>query len=140
MAVDGSVTPVNFDLVAANDIYIYRVCLSIVDAIITPTKFGGIVALTNGLQVLVVDVDGSTILDFLDGRSIKKNADWSLLLGVDAPTIAAAGEDHLPGRWTIANAAGGDSLKLTTGQRLRYRVRDDLSGVTEFTALVQGVT
>jgi hypothetical protein len=116
MNVDGSVTPVVFEVVATQRIYVQRVNFEIVDGSITPTKFAGLTALTNGVLVRIVDSDDNVLKDFLDGETIKQNSDWSLLAGSDVPITAAAGDDELPIRWTVSKGTG-DALELSDGEK-----------------------
>lgn len=141
MAVDGSSTAVHFDVSASSGpLYIERCNVEIIDGAITPTKFGGVAALANGLLVKVASADGTTdVFDFLDGASIKKNADWVLLAGVDNPVSAAAGDDEFSVRWTLSKGLG-EPLYLAAGRRLRFTVQDDLSGLTSFQIMAQGRT
>ncbi len=54
-----------------------RINMGIFDAGPTFAKFGGIAALTNGVQILIVDNDGAVLQDFTGGAPIKKNADFN---------------------------------------------------------------
>lgn len=139
MSVDGSVTPVEFEYAcpADNIVFIEDITLLIVDGGITPTKFGGIAALTNGLLIECIDSDTTTVLhDFTEDKAIKKNADWALLAGTDRETTAAAGDDTEEVQWSLTSESG--PLLLTEGQLFRVTVRDDLSAITEMEIMVQG--
>ena len=137
--VDGSSTPVHFDVEGDESCGLYRVTASLVNSGLRPTRFGGLTELVNGITIKLVDSVGATILDFLDGVSIKKDADWTFLTGVDGIIIASAGDDHLSIRWTISKGIG-DILRLTTGEKIRITVNDNLTSITEFRAFAQGVT
>lgn len=141
MNVDGSVTPVHFDYVAVNDRYVDRCNFVIIDGGITPIKFGGISGgLTNGVLVRVVDSDDATVLDFLEGETIKKNADWDFLAGTDNIIENAAGDDHMCIRWTLSKGMRGKPMYLPIGWKLRFTVQDDLTPITQFRIMVQGTT
>jgi hypothetical protein len=130
----------NFDVVAPagrKNLNIQRVVFQIIDGGMTLGKFGGLTALTTGCKVTVVDPDGNEQVDFLNGTTIKTNGDFNLLAGVDALVEPAAGDDSMPVRWTLTRGLGGP-LSLPTGWRLRFRVQDDLSGITTFRAMSQG--
>lgn len=138
--VDGSSTDVEFEYACPEDslVFFRRCCLTIVDSSITPTKFGGISALTNGLLMQVIDSDTTTVLlDFTLDIQIKKNLDFSLFAGTDAPVTAVAGDDVMEVRWTIGKT--GAPLLLTEGQIFRVTVRDNLSAITEFRWMMQGL-
>jgi len=143
IAVDGS-TPVHFDVRCDGTVsYIHRVNISIVDGGILPITFGGISALSNGLQIRVVTfADNETVRDFLDGETIKQNTDWVYLSGVDSTVVPVAqpNDDHIPIRWTLAKATGGKPLLLVTGQALRITVQDNIAALTSFRAMAQGTT
>ena len=143
MAIDGS-TPAHFDVRVDGTVsYIHRVCMSIVDGGILPITFGGISALSNGLQIRVVTfADNETVYDFLDGETIKTNTDFGFLSGVDSTVepVAQPNDDHVPVRCTIYMATGGKPLELVTGQALRITVQDNLAAITSFGAFAQGLT
>ncbi len=115
---------------------IFDVNMSIVDGSITPAKFAGLSALTNGVKLAVTNSTGGVIFDFLDGQTIKTNADWALLSGNDAIVHPAAGDDAFPIRWELERA--GAKLLLRQGQQLRVTVQDPSSGISSWTAMAQG--
>lgn len=122
---------------APSGVVLGRVNISIVDGAMTPAKFAGLTALTNGLKVAVTTSTGGVVFDFLDGQTIKANSDWPLLAGADAAMIfPAAGDDGLPIRWTIAKT--GRPLLLKQGQQLRFTLQDNSSGITSWVAMAQG--
>lgn len=137
MAVNGSVTPETFQVVAPNDgIEAVRINFLIADANIRIYDFfGGIAALTNGITIKAMD--GATeLFDFIAGRTIKRNAHFTWLAGVDTPVLDAVGDDVLPVRWTIEKS--GESFRLQGGQSIDITISDDLTGLTSFTAMLQG--
>ena len=81
MNVDGSVTPVNFDVVHPHTatkperdaVFINRINCLIVDGNLRPSFFGGIAALTNGVTIDVLDAQLNSILDITAGEPIKTN-------------------------------------------------------------------
>jgi hypothetical protein len=137
MNVDGDPTPVNFYFIADQKCTIVRFNLNVVDAAMTWGAFGAInLASGNGCLFQVEDESGGVLLDFTAGQPIKSNADWSFLAGVDAVISPAAGDDAIPVRFTIEKS--GNQLNLQAGQRVRFSVRDDLSGLTKFRIMAQG--
>lgn len=115
-----------------------RINITMVDGAIRPGQFGGLGgALTNGCLFQVVDVGGAEMLDFTDGVPITFNAELSLLAGVDTIIQPAAGDDWLPVRFSIFNA--GAPMLLPSGFRVRWTNRDDVSGLTVFRMMVQGL-
>lgn len=140
--VDGSGTPVSFFVsgVADAETHITRVILMTTDSAISQMTFSGMAALSTGLTVKVLDTDDTELFDYLDGVTIKKNADWAHLAGVDGVDISTlgAGDDVFMMRWTISKA--GHPLRLFPGQKLEILVQDDLDtgGPTEFEMTAQG--
>lgn len=142
MNVDGSVTPVHFDYVAPKNVHLTRVNFSLVDDDIHYGVLGGLpTALTNGILIKALDANGvGVLIDFLEGEAIRANEDFANLAGIDATVVwqpgASAGDNFFPIRWTLAKA--GANLQLHTGQRIRITIQDNLTGLSHFTAMVQG--
>ena len=139
MSVDGSVTAVEYEYTCPDNqvTFIEDITVLIVDGAISPTKFGGITALTNGLKIEAIDSDTTTVLhDYTEDVTIKKNADWALLAGSDRETTAAAGDDVEEVQWSLTSESG--PLLLTEGQIFRVTVQDNLSAITEMEMMVQG--
>ena len=140
LSVDGT-TPVKYKYTAPEDtaVLIGRCCILIVDGSQSPTKFGGINPLTNGLVVQAIDIDGTTVLqDFTGGELIKFNSEFVFLAGIDRPITAAAGDDVLEVRWTLTEAGAGSPGMLLPGQSLQVTVQDNLTAITSFRWKVQG--
>lgn len=137
--IDGS-TPVNFTYTvpASKTLILARFNFALVDGSMTYGKFGGLTALTNGLKLEILDTDGSTqLLDFTGGLNIKTNEDFACLAGVDAIAEPAAGDDFMPIRFTV-NKAGAPML-VHEGQVIRLVVQDNLSALSHFRCMVQGI-
>lgn len=111
----------------------------ITDGAITPNKFGGVSALANGCLFQIIDDDGTSILlDFFNDVPIKTNDQFAKIAGVDTVATFAAGDDFFPIRFTMQRA--GKKMRLTAGQRIRWTNRDNLSTITRFQFMVQGVS
>jgi len=139
MAVDGSSTPVVFKYTGTgNGLYAYRINWIIADAGIRIYDFfGGVAALTNGITIKAIAADDSTVLiDFTNGEPIKRNAEFSSLAGTDAPILDSVGTDILSVRWTLEKA--GEPFKLGLGESIQVTIQDDLTGLTEMSAMIQG--
>jgi len=139
MSVDGSITAVSFQYIVPDGkvVFLTHAHILIIDGGITPTKFGGIAALTNGLLVQAIDTDGSTVIaDFTGDHAIFKNSDWHLLGGSESETIAAAGDDVEEVSLSFSEESG--PLLLTEGQCFRFLVQDDLSAITEMETMIEG--
>jgi hypothetical protein len=124
---------------AENVAVVERLNIIMSDAEIDFEKFGGIVALTNGLKIEVLDAEGTVTLDFTDGQEIKTNADFGYLAGSDVVGAVAAGslEDFQIIRWTIGKTGAG--LFLEAGEFVRFVVQDPLNEITLFRVMVQGI-
>ena len=115
-----------------------RINFVIVDAAIAPAKFGGIAALPTGSTFQVIDADGSELLDFMDGVRIKTNPDFAGMAGADVMiNISGGQDDQLPIRFSIFKA--GRMMKLAAGQKIRWTNWDNLTGLTKFQTMVQGI-
>lgn len=108
---------------------------------VTPPKFGGLAALTNGIKFQICDAIGTCRKtypqDITGFNTIKTNADWVRLAGVDSIPIAGVGVAGIHSvRWTLGRGPG--ALWLPPGWALQCIVQDDLTGTTPFTVNVQG--
>ncbi len=115
-----------------------RINITIVDGAIRPGQFGGLgAALTNGCLFQIVDVGGGEVLDFTNGVPITFNAEFALLAGIDTVIHPVAGDDWLPIRFSIFKS--GAPMLLPPGFRVRWTNRDDVSALTTFRMMVQGI-
>lgn len=137
MNVDGSSTPVLFEVGFPYQWLLSRINLIINDTTMTSIKFGGITALTNGLILQVLDESDNELQDFLDGQTIQANRDWVPLAGVDVQFNFAAGVDLLAVRWTVARA--GAPMLIPANGVVRITVQDDLEAIDFFEVMAQGV-
>lgn len=133
MNVNGSSTPINFEVGFPYEWLLFRINIIIHDSAITTNTFGGLPALTNGLRILAVDANDNELQDFKDGQTIKANRDWVPLAGVDVYTVG----DMLAIRWTIAKA--GSPIWFDGGGKMRVIVQDNLSGLDFFEMMAQGI-
>jgi hypothetical protein len=133
-------TPVDFGYTVPVGVtaHIARCNIFMRDATPTPSEFGGIPALTNGLEVQVLDDQSQVVNDFHGARPITRNADFVAFAGIDVVYETGVGEDTVNIRWTLTRQSGGESLLLKEGETFRVRVRDDLTGITEFFWVLQG--
>lgn len=142
MAVDGSNTSVAFRYtVPAGKVFeLWRITWHIIDGSIRADGFGGLTVRTNGLLLRILKSDESVEVDFTDGEGLKRHADFTHLAGIDiAPDTSGVGgaEDNVSVRWTVARA--GRAMLLTAGQHIECVVQDDLSDLTVFHGMVQGI-
>tara|TARA_R110000824_G_scaffold143199_11_gene310797 strand:- start:304 stop:834 length:531 start_codon:yes stop_codon:yes gene_type:complete len=137
MNVNGASTPVSYKYTApaGKRVYVYRVNMMMLDASVTASKFGGVASLTTGITVKVKNSADTELLDFLDGQTIQNNTEFGLLAGTDINV--GSGADGVNIRWTLASAGG--SLILESGDYLEVLVQDNLTGLTSFQAMLQGI-
>ncbi len=137
MNVNGSVTPVVFEYVVSSSFYfgLAEINLVISDAAITPVKFGGITALSNGITWQVVDASNTLLYDFCPGGNIKQNAEFGNIGGTTI--VLTGGADQISVTWRTSTA--GISAILQAGWKVRVTVRDNLTGLDYFQASVTGV-
>lgn len=142
MSVNGSITPVafSFQIEANRTFRLQRSLVRIVDRSIRPDLFGGIAALTNGITIELQDADSNVLLDFMDGKTVQDNSDFSHLAGVDSqvdPASVPSNDDAYLVRWTLEKA--GAAFKMTNRQKLVFTINDDLTELTHFETVIQGV-
>jgi len=141
--VDGSVAVKDFDYVvsAGKSAWLERLNLTVLNDGMAPSNFYGVPSLANGMLAQVVDSDGVTVLkDFTEGSGLVCMMCWSALAGADAGgaiQTVGVGDDGSNVRWTMAKC--GEPIFLRAGQIFRLKVRDNLSSMTRFLAMVQGI-
>jgi hypothetical protein len=138
MNVDGT-TPVKFFIQPpANEKYtLQRMNVEAIDGNFNNAALYGTVTLTIGMRIYVEN-DGGIIKEYTDGFTIKRNHDWALLSGVDAPAIGGAGSDALLVRWTFKNGCTNITLDGSNNERLVVEVADDMTGLDDQLIQVQG--
>lgn len=137
--VDGSGTDKKFRVVAPTreTVHISRIILYLIDKSMRYTDFAGLgAALTNGIEVKAYDKDDNLLIDFLDGTTIKTNADFALLAATDVIITPQPGDDFTSIRWSLFKA--GAHPYLEEGQYLEINIQDNLTLVTTFKAIAQG--
>ena len=141
MLANGAVTAKHYDIrgpAGKKDLFLDRVTVAIEDASQTYGTFGGLGALSNGVGIALVNPQGETVKDLLDGEPITRNGDWQILAGVDA-TLHAAGANitWFTVRWSLFHALNGP-LRLPTNWNLRFTINDDVSAMDLFRIKGQG--
>ncbi len=113
-----------------------RLLISITDATtMDDGKFGGGIALTNGVNLRIVKGDG-TIQNLTNW---KNNGDFALdMFDVTYTDKAPAGQYGLRGRWTFTKAQFIVELDGTQGDYLELRVQDNLTDLSSFEIKGQG--
>lgn len=115
--------------------HIYRLNLHMADGTaMDDGTFGGIGALTNGVQVRLNDEDGTLHLALW-----KSNADIALdIYDVTYADKAPAGEFGFRGRWTFKKSNTVLKLDGRLGDSIECRIQDNLTELLEFKVKVQG--
>jgi hypothetical protein len=133
MNVNGSVTPVNFDFTPASNEtwYLEAINLFFWDSGTTsPTNFGGLAALTNGVQV-IIKANGT--------EYTYCNLQNNMHLGINFPmhrTIPATSGFYENSDIYIGTVVFQVPVRLTqsTADFVRFRVRDNITGLDQFRA------
>lgn len=100
------------------------------------TGYGAANALTNGITITVENDHG--VIKNYTPVPIKKTYDWSLLSGVDASSIGAAGADINLVRWTFNKGHSDILLDGSKGEFMRVSFGDAMNFMTHLTIMVQG--
>lgn len=140
LAVNGSVTPVEFEISPSGLTLglswdIVRFLGSIVDATsMDDGKFGGISALNKGVYLRIENGATKNLLN------VKTNGGWRLrAFDVEYADKAAAGTYGFGFRKTYGGQSkSGVTLRITGGDRITMVVQDDLTGLDNFNVVVQG--
>lgn len=116
-----------------NALWITRLSAQISDTSIDPDGYGGLSALTNGIEIFTEDSVG-ILADLTDSVPIQTHNDW-LRFATDL-------EEHAGSvfvRWDLAQR-----IRLTPGESLVVQLHDDFSGLTRhlFSAIgyVEGIS
>jgi len=99
-------------------------------------KYGAVATLTNGIEILVIDSEGATILDLSSGDEITSVAHWERHAHDLAYNEIGAGDKFYSVRWTFTKA--GFPICLKPGQSFVARLSDDLTGLIDHAFFMQG--
>lgn len=142
MMIDGSVVEERFEIAPpAEEIWSMERVLIVMTAVgMKAQTFGGMVALTNGIR-FIQERGGVEVEDFLDGETVKTNADFGLLAGVDNIVQGLPADDLLNVRWTLGKAGFPMFLRGNDQEKLIAVIQDDLTviGLSQLNATAQGV-
>ena len=130
-------TPDQFYFEALKNCSIHRILISVGDATgSTAQEYGGLSALTNGVELKVYDQTDTEILDLTAGNPIKSNAEWGkACYDVDLKTWGA-GNEILVIRWTFDKA--GTPINLAKGQKISIDLSDNFTGLLSHNFFIQG--
>lgn len=135
MNVNGSSTPVNFDIFASTGkiFYVQRLTFTIIDNSINFEKFGGLSSLTNGIDIKTKE---GGLAERPLGTGIKKNSDF--YEGGLKVTLENSTKDILVLTFEFTDV--NTSLKLvdSANDYIRLTVNDNLTGLDTYTMVAQG--
>jgi hypothetical protein len=133
--INGSGTPVTFTVSPPSGKiwYIYTVSLLIEDSSINFSKFGGLAALTNGLDLKVKE--GGEVERLLE--NFKRNGDFYLF--ANRIELQSASTDMLQMSFTVRESTGTVyQLTNSLSESLKAIVNDNLTGLDRFNILIRG--
>jgi hypothetical protein len=137
MAVDGSVTPVEFEsatIATGELIRATRLIVTIQGGANTrPDNYGSIAALGNGCILEFWDHNG--VKQTLTAEAVKTNGEWRSYCH-DLEPYESATASILSVRWTFTK--GGTDILMRPGAFFRFTVRDDLSTLALHRCCLQG--
>lgn len=139
MVVDGSSSAKAFKyVVPANKMFILNhVHILLQDASIDPGEFGGIAALSNGLDFAVYNPADAVVVDFTNGEPITTNSGFADLSGARLAWFNGSTTDQLTFEFPL-NHFGG-SMLLSTGYYVQATVNDALAGLDHFHMTLLGL-
>lgn len=138
-------SPKSFDFVMTDSdesilgAWITRINFVAMNAAMSADDFFGLTALSTGVTIKVYDTDLVTELLNFTPIPIKFATDFISLSGSDTNFIntQGGGDDASSIRWTLSKT--GAPLFLLKGQMIRMTISDDLTGITQFRAMIQGI-
>jgi hypothetical protein len=107
------------------------------------SDYGAGSALTNGVQLYITrgGPDGTTILDLMDGGTVKTNGGWAALcfdLAITAPGAGNPGAIGIAIRYTFAKSGALVVLCGHRDEKIVMNIQDSLTGLVTQTAFIQG--
>lgn len=136
---DYSITPdIFFIQPAAGKVFqISRMIVTMRDTNMQWGQYGGLAALTNGVQVRVQD-DSSTLIDITDGEKVKSNGAWGSRCFDAEISAPAAGDTFFHCRWTFALSGQFIRLEGDANERLEVVLNDNFTGLISHAFQVHG--
>ena len=135
MTVDGSVTPVEFTVVpnTGKILYVFSITIVIEDTSINFDKYGGVPALTNGVDYKIKENGEAEFT----AANIKRNGDYYAF--VNELILDSSTTDILVGK-VLIQVNNGTTIKLTdsNSEYIKTVVNDDLTSINKHFVLVRG--
>lgn len=142
MAVDGSVTPVEYKYTnpGPGSLQLERMIVYIEDGgSFDSGRYGNSGdPLTVGIGVAIKDAQDAIRLDLLDGEPITTNGEWAAMCYDVTHENYGSGNEYIAVRWTFGKA--GQALTLREGESFVMTVNDDLEFLVKHYAQIQGNT
>ncbi len=138
MNVNGSITPVDFKATAPYRVMLTSMHFELRDVGTDPGLFGGIAALTNGIQVSIHDESDTLLMDLTVDETIKTNGDWGSLGGTTSTESVIDAAGAKPDMWNITIGLVELDIILDPNWYVRVRVADNLTLVDHFHGGVHG--
>ena len=138
MAIEGDVTPTDFSLVCpANTRYTARRIVFYMEdsGAFDATDFGNGIALTTGIS-LKCNLRGVET-DLFGGVPLTQNGHFSRLAFDTVVRTWGTGPEFLAARYTFAKFFK-DGIPMITGDSITMEIRDDLTGLIELSAVIEG--
>lgn len=138
MAVNGSVTPVDFKVTAAFRMRLSSMHFEILDVATDPGLFGGLAALANGVAVTIHDENDVQLFDLTEDETVKQNADWGTLAGLSETESVIDSAGAKPDMWNINVGLVELNLILEPGWYVQVKIQDNLSLIDHFHGGIHG--
>ncbi len=126
---------------SGQNLAVFQVTMSLIDAAISNDGFGGMTAFANGIlfQHLGNEVGSRAILSNFTPEPIKRTGDLAWLVGPDGERSEelGQGEDHVGFRWNLT--VGGGHIFLADGEMFGISLQDSTTGLTSFKAMCHGI-
>ena len=141
--VDGSITPILFKcLPPAEGALVFAEVTIIIEGTgnFKTNTYGGLAALTNGLQLGLFDKDTEEpVVELTAPHRVRTNVDWALYAYPVTLSAWGGGSSHITANWD-ARKAGGAGVLLAAGSQLALGVKisDDLTGLANHFFVLKG--
>jgi hypothetical protein len=114
-----------------------RMIIHVQDATLLAAGYGGLSALSNGIEVKIVN-DSGVLVDLTDDTPVKSLAHWGRYCYDSQILGFGAGDDFFSARWTFGKAGQPIQLDGDSNERIEVSINDDLTGLVDHTFLIQG--
>lgn len=140
-AVDHSGAAEEYKLVANEQevLICHRILITVVGSALDKGGYVGAGALSKGIKLELRDTSGHSIIDFTDGITIKTLPSWGRYsFDVALHEAAGSGDDTFLVRWSFDKYGQPITLAGSKDLYLAMTINDDLSGLTEHYAVIDG--